>query len=199
MASRLRRGQKVGSQWAAFLQSHRRPTAKTQSQRPRVPKNLSVEIPESKEFYDTPTLKVGVGMVAVAIIAKLTMMVDRLVNETLNSIYGYKFWYKRNQFGLLSLLDLPIPALYDESQEEERVERKAREMVELQANQPKVISRELWDHLQQLPPRTPFESRIARDNARIRTGDPLSMEDVKDWATDVITDALARKEDSLQR
>lgn len=55
------------------------------------------------------------------------------------------------------------------------MERKAREMVELQANQPKVISRELWDHLQQLPPRTPFESRIARDNARIRTGDPLSM------------------------
>ncbi|KAG6551750.1 hypothetical protein Mapa_006841 [Marchantia paleacea] len=159
MASRLRRGQKVGSQWAAFLQSQRRPSARTQS---RVPKNLSVEIPESKEFYDTPTLKVGVGMVAVAIISKLTMM-------------------------------------YDESQEEERVERKAREMVELQANQPKIVSRELWDHLQQLPPRTPFESRIARDNARIRTGDPLSMEDVKDWATDVITDALARKEDSLHR
>lgn len=92
MASRLRRGQKVGSQWAAFLQSHRRPTAKTQSQRPRVPKNLSVEIPESKEFYDTPTLKVGVGMVAVAIIAKLTMMVSNGVSSYSARKYGpFKF------------------------------------------------------------------------------------------------------------
>ncbi|KAL3696919.1 hypothetical protein R1sor_010995 [Riccia sorocarpa] len=162
MASRVRRGQRIGSKWAEFLRSQRRPVTRAQPQRPRVPKDLSVEIPESKDFYDTPSLKVGLGLVAVAIIAKLTMM-------------------------------------YDESKEEERVERKAREMVELQGSEPKLVSRELWDYLQQLPPRTPFESRIVRDNARIRTGDPISLEDAKDWAVDVITDALARKDDSLRR
>ncbi|KAL2643456.1 hypothetical protein R1flu_011043 [Riccia fluitans] len=162
MASRLRRGQRVGSQWAEFLRSQRRPVTRAHPQRPRIPKDLSVEISESKDFYDTPSLKVGVGLVAVAVIAKLTMM-------------------------------------YDESQEEERVERRAREMVELQGTEPRIVSRELWDYLQQLPPRTPFESRIVRDSARIRTGDPVSLEDVKDWAVDVITDSLARKEDSLRR
>ncbi|CAM6095082.1 unnamed protein product [Calypogeia fissa] len=160
--SAVRRGsQRARAEWANFMQWQGRSAQVRQQQRKKIPRNLKVEIPESTEFYDTPNLKIALGMVAVTILAKLTMM-------------------------------------YDESKEEERTERRAKEQVESQAGAPQIVSRELWDHLQQLRPRTPFESGIARDNARIRTGDPLSLEDIKDWAVDVLTEALARKEDSLR-
>jgi hypothetical protein len=63
----------------------------------------------------------------------------------------------------------------------------------------KPLTKEQWEEIQELRPRTPFESRLARNHARIRTGEPLSLEDIKDWAIDVLTDAMARKEDNLRQ
>ncbi|KAH9575240.1 hypothetical protein CY35_01G101400 [Sphagnum magellanicum] len=121
----------------------------------------AVKISEGQEFWDTPTIKMAVGMVAVIVVAKLTM-------------------------------------LYDESQEPERLERQAKEFAEAQANLTP-LTKEQWEEIQELRPRTPFESRLARNHARIRTGEPLSLEDIKDWAIDVLTDAMARKEDNLRQ
>lgn len=39
----------------------------------------------------------------------------------------------------------------------------------------RMLSREEWDAIQELRPRTPFESRFARPNARIRTGEPVKL------------------------
>ena len=37
-----------------------------------------VKVPQSREYFDTPNLKVAVGMVAAIVLAKLTMMVCML-------------------------------------------------------------------------------------------------------------------------
>lgn len=63
---------------------------------------------------------------------------------------------------------------YDESLEPERIERQAKEFAEVQANL-KPLSREQWDEIQELRPRTPFESKIGRSHARIRSGEPMSL------------------------
>lgn len=39
----------------------------------------------------------------------------------------------------------------------------------------RMLSREEWDEIQEVRPRTPFESKLARPNARIRTGEPVPM------------------------
>ena len=44
----------------------------------------------------------------------------------------------------------------------------------MQANL-KPLTEEQWDEIQELRPRTPFESKIARSHARVRTGEPLSL------------------------
>lgn len=62
-----------------------------------------------------------------------------------------------------------------------------------------MLSREEWDEIQEIRPRTPFESKLARPNARLRTGEPIHMEDVKDWTIDVVTDALTRVEETVKR
>lgn len=38
-----------------------------------------------------------------------------------------------------------------------------------------MLTREEWDAIQEMRPRTPFESKLARPNARIRTGDPIHL------------------------
>ncbi|KAL5972438.1 hypothetical protein ACLOJK_041693 [Asimina triloba] len=52
------------------------------------------------------------------------------------------------------------------------------------------------DEIQEVRPRTPFESKLARLNSHLRTGEPPSMEDVKDWTIDVLTDAPIRAEET---
>ncbi|KAF7146736.1 hypothetical protein RHSIM_Rhsim04G0030400 [Rhododendron simsii] len=62
----------------------------------------------------------------------------------------------------------------------------------------RMLSREEWDEIQEVRPRTPFESKLAHPNARIRTGEPVQMEDLKDWTIDVLTDALTRAEETAR-
>jgi hypothetical protein len=54
------------------------------------------------------------------------------------------------------------------------LERQAKEFAEAQSNL-KPLTKEQWEEIQELRPRTPFESRLARNHARIRTGEPLSL------------------------
>ncbi|XP_077236619.1 cytoplasmic dynein 2 light intermediate chain [Tasmannia lanceolata] len=88
--------------------------------------------------------------------------------------------------------------MYDESKTQERIERKIRNAPAEQGTV-RMLSREEWDEIQEIRPRTPFESKLARPNARLRTGEPLRVEDVKDWSIDVLTDALTRVEESVNR
>ena len=37
----------------------------------------------------------------------------------------------------------------------------------------RMLTREEWEEVREVRPRTPFESKLARPNARIRTGEPL--------------------------
>lgn len=39
----------------------------------------------------------------------------------------------------------------------------------------RMLSREEWEDIKDVRPRTPFESKLARPKARIRTGEPLRM------------------------
>ncbi|KAI3866645.1 hypothetical protein MKW92_027599 [Papaver armeniacum] len=88
--------------------------------------------------------------------------------------------------------------LYDESKSQERIERKIRNAPEGQGTV-RMLSPEEWEEIQEVRPRTPFESKLARPNARLRTDEPLRMGDVKDWGIDVLTDALTRVEESVRR
>ncbi|KAI3866642.1 hypothetical protein MKW92_027596 [Papaver armeniacum] len=88
--------------------------------------------------------------------------------------------------------------LYDESKSQERIERKIRNAPEGQGTV-RMLSPEEWEEIQEVRPRTPFESKLARPNARLRTDEPLRMGDVKDWGIDVLTDALTRVEESIRR
>ncbi|GER42030.1 hypothetical protein STAS_18787 [Striga asiatica] len=61
--------------------------------------------------------------------------------------------------------------MYDDSTEQERIERKIKETPGL--GSVRMLTREEWDAIQEVRPRTPFESKIARPNEKIRTGEPL--------------------------
>lgn len=37
----------------------------------------------------------------------------------------------------------------------------------------RMLEREEWDEFREVRPRTPFESKLARPNAQIRTGEPV--------------------------
>ncbi|KAJ4978110.1 hypothetical protein NE237_008890 [Protea cynaroides] len=89
-----------------------------------------------------------------------------------------------------------ILMMYDESKSQERIERKIQKAPPGQGTV-RMLSREEWEEIQEVRPRTPFESKLARSNARIRTGEPLHMDDVKDWTIDVLTDALTRVEETV--
>lgn len=39
----------------------------------------------------------------------------------------------------------------------------------------RMLTREEWEEFREVRPRTPFESKLARPNARIRTGEPVRM------------------------
>ncbi|KAG8364497.1 hypothetical protein BUALT_Bualt18G0003400 [Buddleja alternifolia] len=88
--------------------------------------------------------------------------------------------------------------MHDESTSQERIERKIKNAPAGQGTV-RMLTREEWDEIQEVRPRTPFESKLARPNARIRTGEPLHLEDVKDWTMDVLTDALTRAEETVKR
>ncbi|XP_038879098.1 uncharacterized protein LOC120071111 [Benincasa hispida] len=87
--------------------------------------------------------------------------------------------------------------MYDESRSEELIERKIKNAPPGQGTV-RMLSREEWEEIRDVRPRTPFESKLARPNARIRTGEPLHMEDLKDWTIDVLSDALTRAEESVR-
>ncbi|KAK7251969.1 hypothetical protein RIF29_35608 [Crotalaria pallida] len=88
--------------------------------------------------------------------------------------------------------------MYDESRSQELLERKMMKAPEGQGSV-RMLSREEWEKIRELRPRTPFESKLARPNARIRTGEPLHLEDVKDWTIDVLMDATARVQEYGKR
>ncbi|ESW29801.1 hypothetical protein PHAVU_002G100000 [Phaseolus vulgaris] len=81
--------------------------------------------------------------------------------------------------------------MYDESKSQELLERKIENAPEGQGSV-RMVTREEWEKFREIRPRTPFESTFSRPNSRIRTGEPLRMDDVKDWTTDVLMDALHR-------
>ncbi|KAG5010879.1 hypothetical protein AAZX31_07G206600 [Glycine max] len=83
---------------------------------------------------------------------------------------------------------------YDDSRSQELLERKIKNAPEGQGSV-RMLTREEWDEFREVRPRTPFESTLARPNSRIRTGEPLRLEDVKDWTTDVLMDAFHRVEE----
>ncbi|KAI3465548.1 hypothetical protein Pfo_022211 [Paulownia fortunei] len=88
--------------------------------------------------------------------------------------------------------------MLDEAKSQERIERKIKNAPAGQGTV-RMLSHEEWDEIQELRPRTPFESKISRPNARIRTGEPLHLEDVKDWTLDVLADAFTRAEETARR
>ncbi|KZV46360.1 hypothetical protein F511_07912 [Dorcoceras hygrometricum] len=88
--------------------------------------------------------------------------------------------------------------MYDDSTSQERLERKIKNAPPGQGTV-RMLSREEWDVIKDLPPRTPFESKFARSKARIRTDESVHLEDLKDWTVDVLTDSLIRAEETVKR
>ncbi|GAB2258847.1 hypothetical protein Droror1_Dr00015007 [Drosera rotundifolia] len=88
--------------------------------------------------------------------------------------------------------------MYDDSRSQEMIERKIKNAPPGQGTV-RMLSREEWEEIREVRPRTPFESKLARPSAKIRTGEPVSKEDVKDWTIDVFMDAATRVEDSVRR
>lgn len=86
---------------------------------------------------------------------------------------------------------------YDDSRSQELIERKIKNAPAEQGTV-RMLTRDEWEEIREVRPRTPFESKLARPNARIRTGEPVRMEDLKDWTIDVLTDAFARVEESVR-
>ncbi|XP_021889935.1 uncharacterized protein LOC110808675 [Carica papaya] len=87
--------------------------------------------------------------------------------------------------------------MHDDSKSQEMIERKIKNAPAGQGTV-RMLTREEWEEFREVRPRTPFESKLARPNARIRTGEPVRMEDLKDWTIDVLTNALTRAEESVR-
>ncbi|XP_059670738.1 uncharacterized protein LOC132316246 [Cornus florida] len=90
-----------------------------------------------------------------------------------------------------------ILMMLDESKSQETIERKIKNAPAGQGTV-RMLTREEWEEIKDVRPRTPFESKLARPNARLRTGESLHMEDLKDWTIDVLIDALTRVEESAK-
>ncbi|GAA0148014.1 hypothetical protein LIER_07566 [Lithospermum erythrorhizon] len=88
--------------------------------------------------------------------------------------------------------------MYDDSKSQEMIERRINNAPPGQGTV-RMLTREEWDEIQEVRPRTPFESKLARPKARIRTGEKLRWEDMKDWTVDVLTDGLTRAEENAKR
>uniref|UniRef100_A0A2P2IPD4 Uncharacterized protein MANES_13G060500 n=1 Tax=Rhizophora mucronata TaxID=61149 RepID=A0A2P2IPD4_RHIMU len=87
--------------------------------------------------------------------------------------------------------------MYDDYTAQERIERKIKNAPPGQGTV-RMLTREEWEKVREVRPRTPFESKLTRSKARIRTGEPIRMEDFKDWTVDVLTDAFTRVEESVK-
>ncbi|KAJ7945632.1 Cytoplasmic dynein 2 light intermediate chain [Quillaja saponaria] len=87
--------------------------------------------------------------------------------------------------------------MYDESRSQELIERKIKNAPAGQGTV-RMLTREEWEEIREVRPRTPFESKLARPNARLRTGDTFHTEDLKDWTIDVLTDAVTRAEECIR-
>ena len=61
---------------------------------------------------------------------------------------------------------------YDDSKSQELIERKIKNAPDGQGTV-RILSREEWEEIREVRPRTPFESKLARPNAQIRTGERL--------------------------
>ena len=61
---------------------------------------------------------------------------------------------------------------YDDSKSQELIERKIKNAPDGQGTV-RILSREEWEAIREVRPRTPFESKLARPNAQIRTGERL--------------------------
>lgn len=61
-----------------------------------------------------------------------------------------------------------------EATDQERRERKIRNSHPDQGKV-RMLTREEWEEVQEVRPRTPFESKLARPHARIRTGEPVRL------------------------
>ncbi|KAJ8629831.1 hypothetical protein MRB53_023154 [Persea americana] len=84
--------------------------------------------------------------------------------------------------------------IHDDATAQERLERKMKKLPP-GTGTVRMLSKEEWEAIQDIGPQTPYESKYARPNARLRTGDPMHMEDVKDWTIDVLRDGLSRIEE----
>lgn len=62
----------------------------------------------------------------------------------------------------------------DESRSQELLERRIKNAPEGQGTV-RMLSREEWDKVRELRPRTPYESKFSRPNSRIRTGEKLRL------------------------
>ena len=63
---------------------------------------------------------------------------------------------------------------YDESKSQEMIERKIQNAPAGQGTV-RMLTREEWEEIREVRPRTPFESKLARPNAQIRTEEPLHL------------------------
>ena len=61
---------------------------------------------------------------------------------------------------------------YDDSKSQELIERKIKNAPDGQG-MVRILSGEEWEEIREVRPRTPFESKLARPNAQIRTGERL--------------------------
>ena len=61
---------------------------------------------------------------------------------------------------------------HDDSRSQELIERKIKNAPAGQGTV-RMLSHEEWEEIREVRPRTPFESKLARPNARIRTGEQL--------------------------
>ncbi|WOG90636.1 hypothetical protein DCAR_0309880 [Daucus carota subsp. sativus] len=87
--------------------------------------------------------------------------------------------------------------MHDDSKSQEMIERKIKNAPAGQGTV-RMLSREEWEDIKDVRPRTPFESKLARPKARLRTGEPIRMDDFKDWTIDVLTDAFTRVEENVR-
>nr|TKS18382.1 hypothetical protein D5086_0000000510 [Populus alba] len=62
--------------------------------------------------------------------------------------------------------------MYDDSHSQEMIERKIKNAPVGQGTV-RMLTREEWEEFREVRPRTPFESKLARPNARIRTEEPV--------------------------
>uniref|UniRef100_A0A9I9DYD7 Uncharacterized protein n=1 Tax=Cucumis melo TaxID=3656 RepID=A0A9I9DYD7_CUCME len=183
-----------------------------------------VDVPESNSFLDTPSMPMILTAVGIALFAKLLMMIPQpsgiIEEEKYTLTYSLHIRptlappqlfngnpdqniHRETEISESSayhrglLKPVKLSSFYDESRSEELIERKIKNAPPGQGTV-RMLSREEWEEIREVRPRTPFESKLARPNARIRTGEPLHMEDLKDWTVDVVSNALTRAEESVR-